>query len=138
MRIVVDASVSAKWFLQDDEDHLAESIRLLRAIETGRTEAVQPPHWLAEVAAVLTRRFPQSAEVATDLLIGLGLDIAEDPEIYRRAVRLSWQLNHHLFDTLYHAVALEHGATLVTADRGYWRKAADQGHIALLESFSTD
>jgi len=140
LKVVVDASVSAKWFLRhrEDEDQIEESIALLHAIEAGRMEALQPPHWLAEVAAVLVRRFPQAAETATDLLIGLGLNIADDASIYRRAVRLSRQLNHHLFDTLYHAVALETGATLVTVDRAYWRKAVGRGHLELLEDFPLD
>ena len=34
-----------------------------------------------------------------------------------RAIELAQQLDHHLFDTLFHAVALSvTGATLVTAD----------------------
>ena len=36
-------------------------------------------------------------------------------------------LDHHLFDTLYHAVALEEGAMLVTADTAYFAKAKDLG-----------
>ena len=42
-------------------------------------------------------------------------------------------LSHPLFDTLYHAVALEtEGALLVTADAGYLRKAARDGQIISL------
>jgi predicted nucleic acid-binding protein len=37
--------------------------------------------------------------------------------VLRRAADLSIALHHHLFDTLYHAVALQEGATLVTADQ---------------------
>jgi len=43
---------------------------------------------------------------------------------------------HHLFDTLYHAVALEEGATLVTADAAYFAKAKDLGGIELLADFA--
>ena len=45
------------------------------------------------------------------------------------------KLNHHLFDTLYHAVALEEKATLVTADRKYYDKARRMGSILMLEEF---
>lgn len=41
-------------------------------------------------------------------------------------------LDHHLFDTLYHATALETGAVMLTADRRYHDKAAGLGHIRLL------
>jgi len=43
---------------------------------------------------------------------------------------------HHLFDTLYHAVALEEGARLVTADAAYFAKAKDLGGIELLADFA--
>ena len=54
----------------------------------------------------------------------------------RRAADLSIALNHHLFDTLYHAVALEEGATLVTADAAYFGKAKDLGGVELLADFA--
>ena len=43
--------------------------------------------------------------------------------VLKRAADLSILLKHHLFDTLYHAVALEEHATLVTADEAYFAKA---------------
>ena len=55
---------------------------------------------------------------------------------YRRAAEISTALNHHLFDTLYHAVALEEGATLVTADEAYFTKAKGLGAIERLADFS--
>jgi predicted nucleic acid-binding protein len=54
----------------------------------------------------------------------------------RRAAELSIALDHHLFDTLYHAVALEEGATLVTADETYYGKAKELGGVALLADFA--
>ena len=49
---------------------------------------------------------------------------------------MSIALDHHLFDTLYHAVALEEGATLVTADETYYGKAKDLGGVGLLADFA--
>jgi hypothetical protein len=40
-----------------------------------------------------------------------------------------------LFDTLYHAVALEQGALLVSADRRYLNKAGGLGQIVGLEDW---
>lgn len=51
------------------------------------------------------------------------------------AAELSAKLNHHLFDTLYHAVALEEGATLITADEAYFARAKDPGSIMRLADF---
>jgi hypothetical protein len=43
---------------------------------------------------------------------------------------------HHLFCTLYHAVALEHCATPVTAAGAYFAKAYKLGNIRLLTAFA--
>jgi len=49
---------------------------------------------------------------------------------------LAIHCRHHLFDTLYHAVALNTaGATLVTADRRYYEKASGFGRMTLLADF---
>jgi predicted nucleic acid-binding protein len=56
--------------------------------------------------------------------------------VLKRAADLSAALNHHLLDTLYHAVALEEGATLVTADAAYFVKAKHLGAIIPLGDFS--
>jgi len=55
---------------------------------------------------------------------------------YARAIALAARLNHHLFDTLYHALALETpNAIFVTADRGYFDKSRHLGPIAWLPDF---
>ena len=53
---VVDASVAVKWALpgQDGETHQVQALALLNDIQQGNCQVSQPPHWLAEVAAVLT------------------------------------------------------------------------------------
>jgi len=72
---------------------------------------------------------PEIAESTLDLLDAIELPVAADPAIYRRAIRLAGELGHHLFDTLYHAVALEREALLVTADAQYRRKALHLGAV---------
>ena len=53
------------------------------------------------------------------------------------AGRLAVTLNHHLFDTLYHATALSQpNAALVTADERYFSKAAALGQIVRLRDWS--
>lgn len=65
----------------------------------------------------------------------LEFTIQNNPETYQLASELAIKLNHHLFDTLYHAVALKQGVTLVTADKKYYQKAKDFGNIALLSDY---
>ena len=138
MILVVDASVALKWFLGDrrDEPHAGEATAVLRHIDAGRADMVQPPHFLAEVAAVLAREQPATAREDLLLLQSIEWEMAEWPEIYTTAMELSMRLQHHVFDTLYHATAL-HGddATLVTADETYYRKAHAQGRIIRLRDF---
>jgi predicted nucleic acid-binding protein len=69
-------------------------------------------------------------------LAQLNITWAAPTTAYPKAIELAPQLDHHLFDTLYHAVALSvPGAVLVTADRRYFDKARDLGHIVWLAEF---
>ncbi len=138
MRVVVDASVVVKWVLPDAEREPAteKSLALLQEIRMGGVVPIQPPHWLAEVAAVVTRLRPGIAEATVALLDAFELTVAADLAIYRRAARLAAELDHHLFDTLYHAVALERDAVLITADSRYRRKALRMGAVVELAGWS--
>ncbi len=138
MNWVIDASVALKWFLRfrAEEDHVPQAIALLEQTLSGAADAVQPPHFYAEMAAVLARVKPDTAGEDMADLLRLDFQVAEGPELYALAIDLSRRYGHHLFDTLYHALALlQPEATLVTADRRYFIKAQGQGRILLLEDF---
>lgn len=139
MRVVLDASVIIKWLFSDSarEDHTQRATDLLADVAGGRLRAVQPAHWLVEVAAVLARETPGQAEEDIGLLSALSLPVRDGPEVLQRACRLSIELDHHLFDTLYHAVALDTDSLLVTADAQYLNKAARLGHIVHLADWVT-
>ena len=131
---MVDASVAVKWFAEGDwalrEDDIDPALEILKASTRGTLEFYQPPHFLAEVAAVVSRLTPDRAAQ-------LNITWASPTVAYARAIELARQLDHHLFDTLYHAVALSiPGAVLVTADRRYFAKAQHLGQIAWLADFS--
>lgn len=49
--------------------------------------------------------------------------------------RIAHDLDHHLFDTLYHAIAFEYEYTLVTADDHYFRKSQHLGRIVRLSTW---
>jgi predicted nucleic acid-binding protein len=134
----LDASVIVKWLLPDParEANTEEALAVLAAVRANRIEPLQPPHWLAEVAAVVARLDASRADKAIDLLNAMEFRMAHEPAIYRRAAALSARLDQHLFDTLYHAVALEHDATLITADRKYFNKAMHLGNIVFLADWA--
>jgi len=138
MRLVVDASVVIKWLFADPEreEYTERATTLMAAIVRQEIPAVQPVHWLAEVGAVLARVTPDTAAQDILLLSAFGLAVRNGPEIFQRACRLAIDLDHHLFDTLYHAVALETESVLVTADEHYLRKARNLGRIIHLAEWS--
>ena len=137
MRVVVDASVVVKWFLPDPdtEQDVNHALNVLREINSAELSPLQPPHWLAEAAAVLARLYPKIAQQATELLYAMELPVKGGLEVYAKSVNISKELNHHVFDTLYHAVALEYDATLISADEKYYRKARSLGSVSRLRSF---
>jgi predicted nucleic acid-binding protein len=137
LTVVIDASVVVKWLLPDPgiEPDVDRAVLLLKDVRDGKVAVLQPPHWLAEAAAVINRLRPAVAGRAVELLYVMELPVAQELEVFRRAVALGEALSHHVFDTLYHAVALEHDATLISADEKYCRKAEPLGSLVRLESY---
>ena len=135
MICVVDASVAIKWFFRDrtDEAHAHQALQILAAVNSEKAQLRQPIHFIAEVAAVLSREKPDDTKADLANLLNMEFQRVESSAIYATACDLAIHLNHHLFDTLYHAVALhEPHATLITADRRYYDKAKGMGQITLL------
>jgi predicted nucleic acid-binding protein len=129
---VVDASVVIKWLLQDPEREAdtEKATRLMEQVTSGELSSIQPTHWILEVGAVLARVSPETAADDVTLLAALELPTIDDPLIARRGTELAIELKQHLFDTFYHAVALENADTvLVTADERYLRVAQGKGRI---------
>lgn len=139
MTLVVDASVVVKWLLADParEDDTSQAERLMAFVLEGGEAILQPAHWLIEVSAVLARMSPVTAVEDVERLQALELPIDDGTAVLARACRLAIDLEQHLFDTLYHAVALETpGATLVTADAQYLAASARLGSIVPLAEWA--
>lgn len=135
MHLVVDASVALKWFFQAQpgEDHRDDALQVLDALDRGDISLTQPPHFLAEMAAVLIREKGNAAYQDLHDLRALDWAVIDDVSVYEQAMRLAATYRHHLFDTLYHATALRiPRARLLTADRRYYQQARAAGQIHLL------
>ncbi len=139
MRVVVDASVTIKWIVPDrqGEQDLRQARALLDVIEHHGAAVLAPPHWSIEVMSVIARLSPAKIDRALTLLGEINPIIVRDYRSLRRAAQMSADLRHYLFDTLYHAVAMEMEATLVTADDAYFDKAKPLGSIMRLADFPT-
>lgn len=137
---VIDACVILKWIFNtdDDEEHVDKALNLLKLIELGQCQIQQPIHWLAEVLSVVCRRVdPKKTAAVLTSLLAMKLPINEEVEVYASAARLSSKYKHHIFDTLYHSVALESVNTVfITSDTKYYKKAKSEGSIMLLSDFS--
>lgn len=135
MPLTVDASVAVKWFLAGtpDESDSEKAISILLAARASDAILLQPPHWRAEVAAVLARREPAFAlESVADLCRLPNLNIVDTDAMVLTAAQIAIELGAHVLDTLYHAAALEHDATLITTDERYFQRARKRGAIVLL------
>jgi len=140
IKLVVDASVAVKWFIRDpnEENDVVSAVDILVGIGRNSIELIQPPHWIVEVTAVLARLQPDLSDDAIDLLDAMELPTRAESSVYKLASHLATELNHHLFDTLYHALALQDNATLITADRRYFRKSVNHGSICMLADFNIE
>ena len=138
MRLVIDASVAIKWFFHNKpgEQDVKQALGILRGLQDGKIDAIQPPHWLVEVLSVLAREAPPLADEALETLVALDLPTIAETRTYKLGASLSNQLKHHMFDTLYHAIALEQGAALITADDIYFAKAFRLGNVRLLMNYT--
>lgn len=137
MNLVLDASVCLKWYLAEAylEPDSATARELLVRVTDGRIRLCQPSVWRAEVVAVIARKLPATTTLAASELHAFGVEIDDSANLLAHAGTLSTKFDHHLFDTIYHAVAIEHGIDLITADEHYYRKARKLGHIVLLRDW---
>ena len=138
MRLLIDASVAVKWVIRDPlvEPDADKALAILRGLRARTIQAFEPAHWVAEILATIARARPQRVPLTFGILSTLTFKEAVGFSSYRRATDIAIQYNQHLFDTLYHAVALEEGAMLVTADEAYFGKAQSLGAIQRLAEFA--
>lgn len=114
MRVVRDfcgrCQLVVKWFAEGNlafrEDNVELALKMLKPNITGTLDSYQPLHFSAEVAAVLSRLQPDRAKQFIDNLAQHNFTWVSPTVAYAKAIELATQLDHHLFDTFYHAVAL--------------------------------
>ena len=131
--LVPDASVLLKWILRsDDEPDRDLALELKAAWLDDACDLVVPSLWVFEVGNVLGLKHPALAASLLQALIDLGIR-EEAPHGYSAAiVRLMRDHKVTFYDAAYHALAIRHHGTMLTADRAYVKKAARAGHVKLL------
>lgn len=96
----------------------------------GNVRLPQPPHFIAEAAAVLAGKKQGAAKADLAGLPALDFQQVDDPLAHVLACDLSVRLDRHLFDTMDHAAALlEPQAEMIAADSRCFEKARGLGRI---------
>ena len=126
--IVVDASISLKWFLP--EPNTPEALALLR----GGHKLVAPEIIKYEVISGLVRRVRQdqlsadeareSVEDWLDALSNETVHLIVDDRLVTEAAQIACEIKHPLYDCLYLALARRLDAPFVTADQTLIQRAS--------------
>jgi predicted nucleic acid-binding protein len=133
VRLVVDASVVVKWFVE--EDGQTEAIGLL---ERG-DECFAPDLIVVEVAGAFDKKIKAgtiSREQASEAMIAIQskMTMVAGARLIESALDLASELGHPVADCLYLACAIELGTPLITADHIFIQKAAAGGYGRLVLS----
>lgn len=134
--LVPDASVLLKWILRsDDEPDRDRALELKTAWLEDACELVVPSLWVFEVGNILGLKHPETAASLLQAMLDLGIR-EEAPHGYIAGI-VSLMRDHKVtfYDSAYHALAIRHRGTMLTADRAYVKKAARAGHVKLLNDW---
>lgn len=122
-RIVVDASVAAKWFLPGRGETLSdEAFRLLRGYAKGEIRLIVPDLFWAELGNLLWKAVRQgrctktTGESARASLKDRKLPTVPTVALLDVALAIALTFDRTVYDSLYVALAVHSKAELVTAD----------------------
>ena len=119
--LVIDASVAAKWSLQD-ENLVVEAAALLDRYGRSEVRVTVPDLFWGEIAnilwkALLKRRCTrEDIESSMTALKRLYLPTVPSTALIERAVQIAVDFNRSVYDSIYVALAVEAHAVLITAD----------------------
>ena len=135
---VPDASVILKWvFRSPDEQDGDKALDLLNMWLAGNCAFILPSLWVYECGNVLGLKVPDIANEIMDIFLDYRFD--ESPmtsQLSTATLRIMEDCKVTFYDAVYHSVALDKNATLITADVAYYRKANQLGNIILLENLA--
>ena len=127
--VVVDTSISVKWFLTEREENVDHALWLLELNARGQITLSAPTHMRLEMLNVLVSRkvpYPEILSAASDLQ-GFSLDWYEiDEALSFEAVALASAHSLTVYDAAYLALANRLDAGLVTADVALAHAAGDR------------
>jgi predicted nucleic acid-binding protein len=138
---VVDVSVAAKWLLPaSGEDLVPEAVSLLRRFTGNEIRFLVPDLFWTELTNVLwkavrTRRCsPANAQAALTSATQLGVSTVPCTDLLEDALGIALRFDRTAYDSLYVALAVTTGSTMVTADQRLANALAAHFPVRLLGS----
>lgn len=120
---VLDASVALKWFLPRASEPLAaEAVVLARQYAAGHIRFLVPDLFFAEFASVMwkaerrRRCSRRTADQAVEEVLKLGLPSFATPPLLPGARGIARTLGCTVYDGIYLSLAVDTGASMITAD----------------------
>lgn len=129
---VLDASVAAKWYLDDEED-VPHALSILASFREARARVVAPAiirYELGNTLELARRRGRITAEYAwlrfsEFLQTGVHIETDSD-ELVLAAQEIAMRLAVEQYDAVYLALAQQVGGELITADRPLFQRAREE------------
>lgn len=130
--VTIDASVAVRWIL-DDEPNRAGAMVLRSSLEGGKVVAIEPSHFLLEVAGALDRAVRdgrldvEQARSALFALEAVAFDDTPPMAVAADAFGVAASTGLRVPDAAYAVCAAGNHALLITADRRQLEAAEQLG-----------
>ena len=127
MKLTVDASIVAKWFLTEPQS--GDARQLLAPRLRLHAPDVLPVEYGNTIWKKVHRREIADTRPYLDGLTGLpeAVTLHDSRDLLNHALRIAVQMDHPVYDCLYLACAHATTSVLVTADQRFAKKAAGTG-----------
>jgi len=140
-RVVLDASVISKWFIEEEDSDKALEIRDLYV--QGRIGLSSPLLVLYELGNVLLKHPSLTMEVAGrafDAFLGLQIDLKSFAEVglLKDCMEISKKFNVTFYDASYVSLSKLYNAGFVTADKQLYEKIKGKFEAFLLKKLSVE
>lgn len=131
-RLVVDASVVIKWYVDEEQSPDAS------ALEHFRNTLLAPEFLAVELANIVWKKarkgeitVPQATMIVAPETLG-QVELHADAPMTPEAYTLATELDHPVYDCLYLACARLHDGLVVTADDRFVRAVDDSPYATLV------
>lgn len=132
---IVDSSVIIKWIIE--EEYRDKAVELRKNFFQKKIELGIPTLAYYEVINYISRIYPlKSIFLFSQILILKMTEFFVTLENMARTIEITQKFPKTAFyDATYHALAIQHNGTFITADEKYYKQAKALKHIQLLKDY---